>query len=81
MSVPLTLRVDEQTKIKLDKLSEAVHRSRSYLVYEALQHYIEINEWQIQEIQEGLRSIEEEEKTPHDEVKKYWEARLGCPLV
>lgn len=81
MSVPLTLRVDEQTRDKLDKLAEAVHRSRSYLIYEALQHYIEVNEWQIQAIQEGLQSIENEEKTPQADVKKFWEDRLGSPLV
>jgi predicted transcriptional regulator len=56
MSTTLTVRLDEQTKARLEKLSKATERSKSYLVSNAIKEFLEINEWQIQEIQKAVQS-------------------------
>lgn len=46
----LTIRIDEQTKERLDRLAKSTSRSKSYLVANAIEEYLSINEWQIQEL-------------------------------
>jgi predicted transcriptional regulator len=54
----LTLRLDSRLKKKLDKLAKATERSRSFLVAEAIRAYVDVNEWQIEEIKKGLREAD-----------------------
>ena len=54
MSTTMTIRLDEDVKARLDNLAESTHRSRSFLAAEAIQTFVEINEWQIGEIQTAL---------------------------
>ena len=49
----LTLRVPQDVKDQLDKLSEATHRSQSFLGGEAIRRYVELESWQIAEIQQA----------------------------
>jgi len=53
-SVILTLRLNLDTKDKLDKLALATHRSKSFLAAEAINRYLEIESWQISEIEQAL---------------------------
>lgn len=50
----LTLRIDEKLRKKLDKLAEATQRSKAFLAAEAIREYVDVNEWQVQEIKKGL---------------------------
>ena len=50
----LTLRLDPQLKKKLDRLSSAMNRSRSFLAAEAVREYVALNDWQIAEIKKGI---------------------------
>jgi predicted transcriptional regulator len=54
----LTLRVPTEMKERLDKLAEATHRSKSYLAGEALRQYIDLEAWQIGEIQQALKEAD-----------------------
>ncbi len=54
MSVTMTIRLDEALKQRLDKLACATHRSKSFLAAEAVKEFIELNEWQIQQIHEAI---------------------------
>jgi RHH-type rel operon transcriptional repressor/antitoxin RelB len=54
MSTTMTIRLDEDVKARLDSLAESTNRSRSFLAAEAIQTFVEINEWQIGEIQTAL---------------------------
>jgi len=53
-SSTMTIRLEADLKVRLDKLAEATHRSKSYLAAEAVREYIELNEWQLQEIQNAV---------------------------
>lgn len=54
----LTLRVPIEMKERLDKLADATHRSKSYLAGEALRQYIDLEAWQIGEIQLALKEAD-----------------------
>jgi len=50
----LTLRLDSKTKKKLDKLAKATERSRSFLAAQAIQEFVALNEWQIEETRKAV---------------------------
>lgn len=58
MSNTVTIRLEESTKIKLEKLAVSTHRTRSFLAAEAIKAYVESNEWQINEIQQAISEAE-----------------------
>ena len=47
MSIPITARIDEDIQQKLEQLSEATQRSRSWLIADAVKKYVEEESWQI----------------------------------
>ena len=54
----LTLRVPTEMKERLDKLANATRRSKSYLAGEALRQYIDLESWQISEIQQAIKEAD-----------------------
>jgi len=74
MSTTLTIRIDEQTKKKLDRLAAAMARSKSYLVSSAINGFIEANEWQIQAIEKAVKSADKGHFVEHEEVVKWVES-------
>ena len=54
----LTLRVPEETKAKLDKLAQATHRSKSYLAEEAIARYLDLEAWQVGEIEQAIQEAD-----------------------
>lgn len=54
----LTLRVPATVKDQLDKLADATHRSKSYLAGEAIRQYLELEVWQVGEIQQALKEAD-----------------------
>ena len=73
----VTLRMDGALRGKLDQLAAATRRSRSFLAGEAIREYVELNAWQIGEIQAGLAEAERGEFATDAEVRrvaKKWRA-------
>ena len=48
---------DTDTKQCLDQLAKTTERTRSYLAAEAIRQYLELNAWQIREIQQAERDF------------------------
>ena len=55
MSTTMTIRLEPEVKTRLDQLAQATRRSRSFLAAEAIRDFLELNEWQIKEIQDALK--------------------------
>lgn len=70
MSTTMTIRLEPELKQRLDQLAEATHRSKSFLAAEALRDYIELNEWQIQEIKDALKEADNGKFASDKEVNK-----------
>jgi RHH-type rel operon transcriptional repressor/antitoxin RelB len=58
MSDVMTIRVDGEIRQRLEKLSKATSRTKSFLAAEAIRLYLDVNEWQINEIEAGLREAD-----------------------
>jgi len=54
MSTTMTIRLDDDLKLRLEKLADSTHRSKSFLATEAIRDFVELNEWQVQEIKAAL---------------------------
>ena len=54
----------------LDALAGRMDRDRTYLLNEAVEHYLELNEYHIKLIEKGLRAAEEGDFVPDAEMKK-----------
>ncbi len=68
MSSTMTIRLDDSVKSRLEILAAATHRTKSFLASEAIQKYIETNEWQIQEIQAAIKEADRGEFASDEEV-------------
>ena len=66
----LTLRIDPQLKRKLDRLSSAMNRSRSFVAAEAIREYVALNDWQIAEIKKGIAEADRGEFASEAAVEK-----------
>lgn len=68
-STTMTIRLESDLKSRLDQLAEATQRSKSFLAAEAIREFIELNEWQIQEIREALKEADAGDFASDNEVK------------
>jgi RHH-type transcriptional regulator, rel operon repressor / antitoxin RelB len=75
-STTFTVRVDVTTKKRLEKLAKSTGRSRSFIAAEAIDAYLDVNEWQVAGIKQAIASLERGEGVPHDQVKE-WIASWG----
>lgn len=50
----LTVRLDTETKNRLDELARSTRRSKSFLAAQAIEAYIEEEAWQIAEIEKAI---------------------------
>ena len=67
-SAVLTLRLNTEIKDKLDKLASATQRSKSFLAAEAINRYLEVEAWQISEIQKALKEADTGDFANNDEL-------------
>ena len=77
-SVSLSFRVVPEAAERLDRLSAATDRPRSWLLEQALDSYLETQAWQVEHIRQGLEEIRGSEGVPHEEVKD-WLCGWGTP--
>jgi predicted transcriptional regulator len=55
----------------LDALSKRSKRSKSFLAAEAITAYVESEEWQLGEIQEGIAELDAGKGVSHDKVSDW----------
>ena len=80
MTEPVTLRLDAETRKRLDKLAKATERSRAALAAEAVRQFIELNEWQVAAIDEGVRQADSGRFVDHAKLKAKWEKKLAAAV-
>jgi len=66
----LTLRLDAKLKKQLDRLSKSMNRSRSFVAAQAIQEYVSVNEWQINEIKKGLAEADAGDFATDEEMQQ-----------
>ena len=75
-SSTFTVRVDTSQIKRLEALAESTGRSRSYLAAEAINAYLDVNEWQVAGIKKAISSMDANGGVDHADVKA-WVANWG----
>ena len=71
MTEILSIRIDPETKKRLDALSRRSKRSKSFLAAEAITAYVDSEEWQIGELQLGIAKLDSGQEVSHERVSKW----------
>jgi RHH-type rel operon transcriptional repressor/antitoxin RelB len=58
-------------KKRLEKLAKSTGRSRSFLAAEAINGYLDLNEWQVAGVQKAVASLDRGEGIPHQRIKEW----------
>jgi predicted transcriptional regulator len=71
----ISTRVTEELAEKIDRLSEQLGRTRSWILHEALETYIASKLEFIDAIQEGLQDLEQGQVVDHAKMMADWSRR------
>ncbi|MDK2407958.1 ribbon-helix-helix protein, CopG family [Aphanizomenon sp. PH219] len=64
----ITFRIDSSKKAAIDALAKGINRDRSYILNEAVNAYLEMYQWQIKEIHQGIAEAEAGDFASDEEV-------------
>jgi predicted transcriptional regulator len=78
MTETLSIRIDVETKKRLDALSHKSNRSKSFLAAEAIAAYVASEEWQLGEIEAASAELDAGQGVSHEKVAK-WLSSWGKP--
>ncbi len=70
-TVPLSLRISEDKARQIETLAKATDRSKSWLLEQALDAYLETQSWQVARIERGLAELDRGEGVAHAEVAEW----------
>jgi RHH-type transcriptional regulator, rel operon repressor / antitoxin RelB len=76
-SSTLSIRVDDAAKERLAALAKSTGRTSSFLASEAINAYLEINEWQVEGIRQAMASLDAGSTVAHGDVKT-WASALAA---
>ena len=66
----MTVRLDAKLRKQLDHLSKAMSRTRSFVAAQAIQEFVNLNEWQIAEIKKATTEADRGEFATSKEVRQ-----------
>jgi predicted transcriptional regulator len=75
-----SIRMADEKLERIDKLARAMHRSRAWVINEAVSRYLDYEEWFIRQVEEGLKEAEGGELLDHEMVARQWEAKLEAEM-
>ena len=73
MTTTMTVRLGGDLKERLEKLAEATQRSKSFLAAEAIQEFVDLNEWQVEELNLAIKESDAEEFASDQEVNQLFD--------
>jgi len=63
-----TIRFDNDTLVRIDGLANALSRSRSWVIQQAIERFLDYEEWYVQEVKAGLDEVERGDIASDEEV-------------
>ncbi len=70
MDKTVSFRTDAKKVAALDALASVQDRDRSYLLNQAVDNYLDLQQYHIDLIEKGIRQADAGEVVPHSEVEK-----------
>jgi RHH-type transcriptional regulator, rel operon repressor / antitoxin RelB len=71
MTTTLSVRIDTDTKKRLEALAKRARRSKSFLAAEAIAAFVEVESWQLDDTQAGLDELDAGRGVPHKDVANW----------
>jgi RHH-type transcriptional regulator, rel operon repressor / antitoxin RelB len=65
----ITFRIDSKNRSALEAIAACMERDRSYVLNEAINLYLEMHHWQIEEIRQGITEADAEDFATEQEVQ------------
>ncbi len=63
-----TVRLDDKILDRVDGLAKVLSRSRSWVINQAIERFLEYEDWFVREVEDGLAEVEKGEVASHEEV-------------
>lgn len=62
----MTVRLPAQVKARLEQLAKATDRSKAYLASQAIEEYLDIQEWQVKAIKDAVQEADSPSPVFHE---------------
>ncbi len=66
----ISFRISSAKVDKLERLAKATDRPRSWHIEQALDSYLDVQAWQITQIEKSMAEMDAGRGIPHEEIKK-----------
>ena len=76
----VSFKLETNTKRRLEALAAATRRTKTFVLEEAINHYLDLNEWQIKSNEEGLEDARAGRIITHETLVAKWERRVEDSL-
>ena len=63
-----SIRVEHNTLERLDRLARSMDRTRSWVVSQAIEQYLEYEDWFVAEVEKGIAAADRSDLIPHADV-------------
>ena len=67
-STLVSARVPGDLAKRLESLAQTMHRSKSFLAAQAIEEFVDLQEWHVQAIKEGIAAVERGEVVSHEQA-------------
>ena len=75
-----TVRMDSRTLKRVDGLANAMSRSRAWVINQAVERYLDYEEWFVGEVKQALKEAERGRLVEHETVTKRWERKRAAQV-
>jgi predicted transcriptional regulator len=75
-----TIRMDAHTLKRIDGIARAMSRSRAWVLNQAIERYLDYEEWFVSAVNEGLKEGEKGDLAEHAAVTKRWERKRAVKV-
>ncbi len=65
-----SIRLDEEKIARLDRFAAAMDRSRSWVINQAIEQYLDHEEWFAEAVEDGIAAADRGDLVPHEEAVK-----------
>jgi len=70
-TLPVSVRLESELNDRVAAVAAALDRSKSWTIEQAVRDFVEIQEWQVAAIEEGLRDVDEGRVADHQDVVQW----------
>lgn len=74
----ITIRIDEETADQIDRLADAMDRSRAWIAGAALKRYLLDESRWLADVQAGMAELDRGEGIPHEDVMAEMRAKIDA---